>query len=58
MARDYPGGMAALLNNETNAWGWRALVHTEPRPLIAGDVKLRDIGPALLRASPRRWFRC
>ncbi len=48
VARDYPGGMTELLNRETNAWGWRALVHTEPRPLIAGDVKLRDIGPQLI----------
>lgn len=49
VARDYPGGMTELLNRETNAWGWRALVHTEHRPLIAGDVKLGDIGPELLR---------
>lgn len=47
VARDYPGGLNALLENETAAWGWRALVHTEPRPLIAGDVKLRDIMPQL-----------
>lgn len=47
VAKTYPGGLDALLNEETNAWGWRALVHTEPRPLIAGDVKLRDIMPAL-----------
>jgi len=49
VARDYPGGVDALSNQETEAWGWRALVHTEPRPLIAADVKLRDIGPALLQ---------
>jgi hypothetical protein len=47
VARGYPGGGEALLNNETEAWGWRALVHTEPRPLIAADVRLRDIMPAL-----------
>jgi hypothetical protein len=47
VARGYPGGSEALLNNETEAWGWRALVHTEPRPLIAADVRLRDIMPAL-----------
>lgn len=47
VARDYPGGAEALLNEETNAWGWRALVQTEASSIIAGDVKLRDIGPAL-----------
>jgi hypothetical protein len=47
VARDFPGGVEALLDEETEAWGWRALVHTEPRPLIAADVKLRDIAPAL-----------
>jgi hypothetical protein len=48
VARDYPGGTTALLNNETNAWGWRALVHTAPRPLLAGEVLVREIAPALL----------
>ncbi len=48
VARQYPGGVDALLNRETEAWGWRAIVHTEPRPLIAADVHLRDIAPALL----------
>lgn len=49
VARNFPGGLEALLNQETDAWGWRALVHTEPHPLIAADVKLRDIAPALRR---------
>lgn len=49
VARDYPGGAEALLNQETNAWGWRALVQTGSRSLLAADVKLRDIGPALLQ---------
>jgi hypothetical protein len=53
VARDYPGGAPALLNDETNAWGWRALVHTEPRPLLAGEVLARDIAPALLEQL--RW---
>ena len=48
VARGYPGGTQALLDRETNAPGWRALVHTEGRPLIAADVKLSDIGPALI----------
>ncbi len=46
-ARAYAGGAEALLNQETEAPDWRALVHTEPHPLIAADVKLRDIEPAL-----------
>jgi hypothetical protein len=48
VARDFPGGAGELLNQETGAWGWRALVQTDTRPMIAGDVKLRDIGPALI----------
>ncbi len=47
VAKRYPGGNEALLENETVAWGWRALVHTEARSLIAADVKLADIAPAL-----------
>jgi len=47
VARSYPGGVDALLNEETAAWGWTALVQTESHPLIAADVKLRDIGPTL-----------
>jgi hypothetical protein len=47
VAKHYPGGSGELLERETEAWGWRALVHTEPRPLIAGDVLLADIAPAL-----------
>lgn len=48
VAKDYPGGIGELLNCETAAWGWRALVHTQPRPLLAGEVLLRDISPKLL----------
>ena len=47
VAKSYPGGAPQLLERETAAWGWRALVHTEARPLIAADVRLRDIAPAL-----------
>lgn len=49
VARAYPGGAKALLDEQTEAWGWRALVHTEPHPLIAAEVKLADIAPALRR---------
>jgi hypothetical protein len=58
VARDYNGGAEALLNRETEAWGWRALVHTEPHPLIAADVKLRDIDPALQLATGDRAATC
>ncbi len=53
VAKRFAGGNDALLESETAAWGWRALVHTEARPLIAADVKLRDIAPALLEQL--RW---
>jgi hypothetical protein len=53
VARRYPGGASTLLNSETNAWGWRAIVHTEPRPLLAGEVLLRDIAPTLIEQL--RW---
>jgi copper chaperone CopZ len=39
-ARAYPGGTEALLNQETDAPLWRALVHTEPHPLIAAEVRV------------------
>ena len=55
-ARAYFGGAESLLNQETDAPGWRALVHTEPHPLIAADVKLVDILPAL-RQQLRWGFR-
>ena len=47
VARRYPGGESALLNTETAAWGWRAIVHTGTQPLIAADVKLGEVLPAL-----------
>jgi hypothetical protein len=53
VAREYSGGATALLNQETAAWGWRAIVHTEPKPLLAGEVLLRDIAPILLEQL--RW---
>lgn len=55
-ARAYFGGAEALLNQETDAPLWRAIVHTEPHPLISADVKLSDILPAL-RQQLRWGFR-
>ena len=55
-ARAYPGGAEALLNQETDAPGWRAIVHTEPHPIISAEVKLSDILPAL-RQQLRWGFR-
>ena len=43
VAKRYPGGERALLNQETAAWGWRALVHTEHHPMIAAEVKLAQV---------------
>lgn len=45
--RVYAGGKETLLNQETEAPLWRALVHTEERPIIAAEVKLGEIAPAL-----------
>lgn len=42
------GGLDALLESETAAPGWRAIVHTQPHPLIAADVQLDEIAPVLL----------
>jgi hypothetical protein len=47
VAKRYPGGERALLNRETAAWGWRALVHTGTHPLIAADVELSQVLGAL-----------
>ena len=55
-ARAYAGGAEALLNQETDAPLWRAIVHTEPHPLISADVQLSDILPAL-REQLRWGFR-
>ena len=55
-ARAYPGGAETLLNQETDAPGWRAIVHTEPHPLISADVQLDAILPAL-REQLRWGFR-
>lgn len=46
-SRAYFGGQESLLNQETEAPLWRALVHTEERPIIAAEVKLGEIAPAL-----------
>ncbi len=43
VAKRYPGGERALLNEETAAWGWRALVHTGSHPLIAAEVQLAQV---------------
>jgi hypothetical protein len=47
VAKRYPGGERALLNTETSAWGWRAIVHTGSAPLIAADVRLAQVLPTL-----------
>ena len=52
----YFGGAEALLNQETDAPLWRAIVHTEPHAIISADVELRDILPAL-REQLRWGFR-
>jgi hypothetical protein len=55
-AKAYAGGAETLLNQETDAPLWRAIVCTEDKSLIAADVKLREILPAL-RQQLRWGFR-
>ncbi len=46
-ARAYFGGLEALRNQETEAPLWRAIVQTEEKPIIAAEVELSAIAPAL-----------
>ncbi len=47
LGKTYPGGKAQLLADKTAAWGWRGIVHTESHSVIAHDIPIRDIEPAL-----------
>ena len=47
LGKTYPGGKAQLLADKTDAWGWRGIVHTESHSVIAHDIPIRDIEPAL-----------
>lgn len=48
LAKIHPGGREALLAEKTAAWGWRGIVQTQSHNVIARDVPVKDIGPALL----------
>ena len=47
LGKTYPGGKAQLLADKTAAWGWRGIVHTESHSVIAHDIPIKDIAPAL-----------
>lgn len=48
LARTAPEGRRAFLDRVTEAWGWTGLVNTGSRRLLAGDVPLADVLPALI----------
>ncbi|MEP0767273.1 MAG: hypothetical protein HRF45_12145 [Fimbriimonadia bacterium] len=53
IARDYPGGRDALLEQKTEAWGWRGLAKVGDDHRVAGEIPLREIGTAI--ESLLRW---
>lgn len=48
LAAAYPDGRNAFYDRETEAWGWRGIIHTGSEPPISHDVPLSEYGPALL----------
>ena len=48
LAKQYPGGRAALYADKTAAWGWRGIVYTASGSVIAHDIPVLDIKDALL----------
>lgn len=48
LARDYPGGRKALIENATEAWGWRGLLHANGGSEIACEVRIKDALPHLI----------
>ena len=48
LAKQYPGGKAALYADKTVAWGWRGIVYTASGSVIAHDIPVLDIKDALL----------
>ncbi|GMV37523.1 MAG: hypothetical protein AMXMBFR61_20310 [Fimbriimonadales bacterium] len=53
IARGYPGGREALLEQKTEAWGWRGLAKVGDDHRVAGEIPLREIGNAV--ESLLRW---
>lgn len=48
VARTSPEGRDAFLNRITEAWGWRGLVFTGSRRLLAAEVPLKAVLPRLM----------
>lgn len=53
VARMAPEGRRAFLDRVTEAWGWRGLVYTGSRRLLARDVSLGSVLPRLIEQL--RW---
>ncbi len=48
LAQSHTGGKNDFFADETTAWGWRGIVSTETHNVVAHDVPMQQIGPALL----------
>jgi hypothetical protein len=48
LAQDHPDGKNGFFAETTTAWGWRGIVSTQAHNVIAHDVPMPQIGPALL----------
>ncbi len=48
LAQGHAGGKNGFFAETTAAWGWRGIVSTQAHNVIAHDVPMQQIGPALL----------
>lgn len=48
VAKSYPAGGRAFIDEMTEAWGWRGLVYTGSRDLIVNRLSLREVGDGVL----------
>jgi hypothetical protein len=47
LAGDFPGGREALIERQTEAWGWRGLAGVGGDTQVTAELPLRDVLPAL-----------
>ncbi len=45
----YPGGVSALIDHFTEAWGWRGLVYIGSRNLVVNRLPLKEVADGILR---------